>query len=310
MSKLNETLKLLSKLGISKQQQNDRSALTILAITHIHEDSEWTEAVQQTIIIHDIIEFIRDNYDIDYAENSRETIRRQTIHQFEQAGLLIKNIDEPDRPTNSPKTNYAASDALLKILHSIGTEDFESNLNEFGRNQGRLVEIYNRHRKGHEITIQVNGKKLNFSPGEHNKLQIEIIQELKPRFFSEAELLYVGDTADKMLYLNTELINKLGLPINQHDKLPDVVYYEEKRNLLYLIEAVTSHGPMTPKRIIEIEDALKGLDCLKIYMSAFPDVKEFKKHISEISWETEVWIADNPEHMIHFNGSKFLTGIK
>lgn len=309
MPKIDETIELLRKLGIPKQQQNERSALTLLAILQIREDSNWTEAVQQPIIIHDIMNFIRENYDRDYAENSRETIRRQTIHQFEQAGLLIRNIDEPERPTNSPKTNYAASNDLLKVLHSIETGNFEFCLTEFIQNHGKLVERYNRRRKEHELAIRVEGEVLNFSPGKHNELQIKIIQILKPQFFNEAELLYVGDTADKMLYLNQKLINKIGLPINQHDKLPDVVFYEGKRNVLFLIEAVTSHGPMTPKRIVEIEEALKDLNCLKIYMTAFPDFKEFKKHISEIAWETEVWIAENPEHMIHFNGPKFLIGL-
>lgn len=309
MSKIDEALDLLCKLGVPKGQQNERSALTLLAITRIREDSNWNEAVQQPIIIHDIMDFIRENYNKDYAENSRETIRRQTIHQFEQAGMVIRNIDEPERPTNSPKTNYAASDDLLKVLRSVGTRNFENHLNEFIQNHGKLSEIYNRRRKKHELAVQVDGNVLNFSPGKHNKLQIKIIQMLKPHFFSEAELLYVGDTADKMLYCNEPLIKKIGIPINQHDKLPDVVYYEEKRNLLFLIEAVTSHGPMTPKRVIEIEEALKDLSFLKIYISAFLDFRDFKKHISEIAWETEVWVAENPEHMIHFNGPKFLIGL-
>lgn len=309
MSKTEEALEILKKLGIPKPQQNDRSALTLLAIVGLKENSDWQEAVQQTIIIHDIMNFIRDNYEVDYAENSRETIRRQTIHQFEQAGLLIRNIDDPTRPTNSPKTNYAATDDILKVLHSYGTEKYEESVNEFILNHGKLVDAYNIRRRKHQLSVNVEGIELNFTPGKHNQLQIDIIQDLKPRFFNDAELLYVGDTADKMLFLNKELIKKLDFPINQHDKLPDVVFYEERRNLLFLIEAVTSHGPMTPKRITEIDEALKNLDCLKIYMSAFPDMKEFKRHMGEIAWETEVWISENPEHMVHFNGPKFLIGI-
>ncbi|HAW58542.1 MAG TPA: restriction endonuclease, partial [Bacteroidales bacterium] len=168
MSKTGEVLDLLRKLGIPKQQQNERSALTLLAIAQIREDSNWTEAVQQPIIIHDIMNFIRENYNRDYAENSRETIRRQTIHQFEQAGLIIRNTDEPKRPTNSPKTNYVASDDLLKVLHSIRTENFEFCLNEFIQNHGKLVETYDQRRKKHELTIRVEGEVLNFSPGKHN----------------------------------------------------------------------------------------------------------------------------------------------
>ncbi|UUX91993.1 BsuBI/PstI family type II restriction endonuclease [Methanoplanus endosymbiosus] len=309
MAKTDEALEILNKLGIPKAQLNDRSALTLLAIVGLKEGSDWGKAVQRSIIIHDIMNFIRENYHVDYAENSRETIRRQTIHQFEQAGLLIKNIDDPKRPTNSPKTDYAATRDLLNVLHSYGTDEFETSVDDFILNNGRLVDAYNKRRRKHQLTVNTEGVELKFSPGKHNQLQADIIQKLKPEFFSDAELLYVGDTSDKMLYLNEDLIQRLKFPVTKHDKLPDVVYYEEKRNLLFLIEAVTSHGPMTPKRMTEIDEALKDLDSLKIYMTAFPDKKTFKQHISDIAWETEVWISDNPEHMVHFNGPKFLTGI-
>lgn len=307
MSKVDEALDLLYRLGVPRGQQNERSALTLLAITRLREDSDWTEAVQQPIIIHDIMDFVRENYGKDYAENSRETIRRQTIHQFEQAGMVIRNIDNPERPTNSPKTNYTASGDLLQVLHSMGTVDFEDHLNKFTRNHGRLFEIYNKRRKGHELEVQVDEGILYFSPGKHNKLQIRVIQTLKPHFFDEAKLLYVGDTADKMLYRNEPLIKKIGLPMRRHDKLPDLIYYEEKRNLLFLIEAVTSHGPMTPKRVTEIEEMLKDVRFSRIYISAFLNFRDFKRYAADIAWETEVWVAENPEHMIHFNGPKFLT---
>jgi len=269
MSKVDETLDLLHQLGVPRGQQNERSALTLLAITRIREDSDWTEAVQQPIIIHDIMDFIRENYGKNYAENSRETIRRQTIHQFEQAGMVIRNIDNPKRPTNSPKTNYAVSDDLLQVLHRMGTVDFEDHLDKFVQDHGKLIEIYNKRRKKHELEVQIDGDTLYFSPGKHNKLQIKVIQMLKPHFFDEAELLYVGDTADKMLYRNKPVIKKIGFPISRHDKLPDIIYYEEQRNLLFLIEAVTSHGPMTPKRVIEIEETLKDLSFSRVYISAF-----------------------------------------
>ena len=193
----------------------------------------------------------------------------------------------------------------MSSLNSPAEGSKDSGITAVGDN----VEAYNIRRLKHQLTVNIEGVELNFSPGKHNQLRIDIILKLKPVFFDDAELLYVGDTASKMLYLNEELIKRLKFPINKHDKLPDVIYYEEKRNLLFLIEAVTSHGPMTPKRITEIDEALKDLGTPKIYLTAFPDKKTFKQHIHDIAWETEVWISEIPEHMIHFNGTKFLTGI-
>ena len=102
------------------------------------------------------------------------------------------------------------------------------------------------------------------------------------------------------------MLKNIGIPIDQHSKLPDVVIYDPKRNWLYLIEAVTSHGPVTPKRIVELEDLLKKCTAGKIYVSAFPDFAEFKRHTRNLAWETEVWIMEHPDHRIHFNGDKFI----
>lgn len=132
------------------------------------------------------------------------------------------------------------------------------------------------------------------------------MEEFASRFAQGSKLLYVGDTEKKDLHLDKETLERIGIPITEHSKLPDIVIYDESKNWLYLIEAVTSHGPMTPKRIVELEDFLKDCNAGKIYVSAFPDFSEFKKHTAEIAWDTEVWIMEFPEHMIHFNGDRFL----
>ncbi len=102
-------------------------------------------------------------------------------------------------------------------------------------------------------------------------------------------------------------MKKLKIPITKHDKLPDVVLYDSQKNQILLIEAVTAHGPLSPKRQIELEKTLKNCKAKRIYITAFPDFREFKRHVDNIAWETEVWIENNPDHMIHFNGPKFFT---
>jgi adenine-specific DNA-methyltransferase len=311
VSKIKEALDILVKMGLPKKQQNDRSALTLLALLDLKEDTPWVEAKQRMIIIHDIMTFIKDNYDVVYAENSRETIRRQTLHQFEHAALAIRNMDQSDRATNSPKNNYAVTTEALCFIKKYSMDGFISALDEFALKQGRLIDQYDKIKTDCEIQIKIdNGFELSFTPGKHNELQVKIIESLYPRFFSKAKLLYVGDCAHKLLHANYGLIKELNIPLTGHDKLPDLVFYGRERNVLFLVEAVTSHGPVSPKRQKELEESLVNCNAKRIYISAFPNFKEFKRHIDEIVWESEVWIADNPDHMVHFNGEKFLYAIE
>ncbi len=172
---------------------------------------------------------------------------------------------------------------------------------------------YRRVREMNQIPISLpDGSTISLSPGKHNQLHADIVHEFCSRFIGAGRLLYLGDTASsrkeggKLMILDEVYLESLGIPPMSHDKLPDVVVYDEKREWLFLIEAVTSHGPVSPKRWIELESAFKDCKVGLVYVTAFPDRKEFRKNAANIAWETEVWIADNPSHMIHFNGDKFL----
>lgn len=308
MNKVNETLDVLKALGLPKAQQNERSALTLLSLLDLKEENPWSESKKRNIRIHDILVFIQTNYGKRYAENTRETIRRQTLHQFEQAGVVIRNSDDPFRPTNSPKTVYAVADDALEVIREYGNPGWEAALRRFVRNKGKLIEKYEKRKKKYLISLDLpNGTLVDFSPGKHNELQIKIIKDFRPRFCPDSKVVYVGDAARKLLHLDEDMLRELKIPITKHDKLPDVILYDSEHNHLFLIEAVTAHGPLSPKRQIELEKTLKHCKAKRIYISAFPDFAEFKRHIGNIAWETEVWIEDNPDHMIHFNGPKFFT---
>jgi hypothetical protein len=152
-----------------------------------------------------------------------------------------------------------------------------------------------------------DGTTIDFTPGKHNKLQITVLKLFRAQFCPNSKIVYVGDAARKLLHKDEAVLKKLNIPITEHDKLPDVVLYDGSKNLLFLIEAVTSHGPLSPKRQIELEKVLAGCKARRVYISVFPDFREFKRHIDNIAWETEVWIEANTAHMIHFNGPKFIT---
>ena len=258
MRKVNEAIEILKQIGVPKAQQNERSALTLLALLDLKEETPWNKATQRLMRIHDILESIKINYGKEYAENTRETIRRQTLHQFEQGGIAVRNPDDPTRPTNSPKTVYSVTDEAFEVIKRYGTPEWEECLRKFIKNKGKLIEKYSKIRTKHQISIEVEDVTLTFSPGKHNELQVKVITELRGRFFPHAELVYVGDAARKMLYVNENLLRDLDIPITEHDKLPDIVYYDRERNLLILIEVVTSHGPISPKRQMELEEVLKG----------------------------------------------------
>ena len=308
MSKIDETITILEGLGLPKAQQNERSALTLLALIDLKEDTHWSKSRKRAIRIHDILIFIQEHYGKHYAENTRETIRRQTLHQFEQAGITVRNPGNPLRPTNSPKTVYAIADDALKVIKNYGTSNWGSAVAEFVKQKGKLIERYEKRREAHLISVNLpNGTLVNFSPGKHNELQVKLIEEFRKRFCPETEVVYVGDTARKLLHVDRALLEQLKIPITEHDKLPDVVLYDPTKNQLFLIEAVTAHGPLSPKRQIELEETLKHSSAKRIYVSAFPDFREFKRHIGNIAWDTEVWIENNPDHLIHFNGPQFFT---
>lgn len=309
MGKKEEAKQILIDLGMPKQQQNDRSAWTLLSLLGLREDSEWSEVYQNELGINQIIEFIAENYGKRYATNSREAIRKYTIHQFIQGAIAIQNVDEASRATNSPKYSYRITDEALEVFRSYGSDEWEEKLKEFIDNVGTLSEEYAQNREMVKIPVKVNDEDLQFSPGKHNELQKAIIEEFASRFAPNAEVLYVGDTVKKDLVKNTDKLEELGVRITAHDKLPDVVLYRQDKDWLYFIEAVTSVGPVSVKRRKEIEEMLEDCKCGTIYVTAFLDMTAkngFKKYIEEIAWETEIWVADQPSHMIHLNGDRFI----
>lgn len=312
--KLKEAKEILVALGLPPAQCNDRSAWVLLALAGIKHNDEWSNASAPLLPTVEIMSFIREEYGMDYKPNSRETIRRQTLHQFEQARLVDRNRDNPARATNSKDNNYSLNQSMLDILSEFPSGNWPLQVQIYKGAVKTLTAQYERQLDKQKIPITLpSGKIIKLSPGKHNQLHADIVHEFCSRFIGDSgKLLYIGDTASsrneggKLMLLETEYLQDLGVPPMSHDKLPDVVVYDEERKWLFLIEAVTSHGPVSPKRWIELEEAFKECKVGLVYVTAFPDRAEFRKNAADVAWETEVWIADNPDHMIHFNGDRFL----
>lgn len=308
MPEIEDAQAILKALGLPRSQQNEMSALTLLALCGLTPNQPWRKASRKPVTVtKGIMEFVDAQYGRHYAPNTRETFRRQVLHQFVQAHIADYNPFEPDLPTNSPRAHYALTEAALAAIRTYGTRRWSATVKEFIERQGSLVTVYQKRRTKRLVPVRLpEGKSLRLSPGKHNELQAAVVEEFAPRFAPGAALMYLGDTAKKNLYMDSAGFEKLGIPISEHDKLPDIVLLDEDRNWLFLVEAVTSHGPVTPKRVVEMEAMVKNCKCGLVYVSAFPDVAEFRKHLREIAWETEVWIAEIPDHLIHFNGDRFL----
>lgn len=308
MSKLTEAQEILQTLGLPPAQYNEMAALTFLAICNIKENDNWANATRHSLgVTKGIMIFVNDNYNKTYAPNTRETFRRQVLHQFVQARVVDYNPDEPNLPVNSPKAHYALTKEVLEVVRAYGTKNWKKEVDNFIATVGKLSEVYFKERDLMQIPVQLsNGDVIKLSAGKHNEVQAAIVEKFAPRFANGGTLLYLGDTAKKDLFVDEKTLKELGIPIDQHSKLPDVVIYDTTRNWLFLIEAVTSHGPVSPKRIVELEEFLKNCKVGKVYVTAFPDMTEFKKHSNNIAWETEVWLMEVPDHMIHFNGDRFM----
>ena len=300
MDKVDALKATLNEVGFPSQMQADVCIYSLLALAGIKKATPWKNATNQWMRIHDIIQFANNSYYKGYAENSRETFRKQALHNFRNAAM----VEDNGMATNSPNYRWRITEEFLKVLRSIDKDN--SALLDFKEKHVSLVELYSSKRKMKKMPVKINGSDYTFSSGSHNELQKAIIEEFAPRFAPNSECLYVGDTTNKDLYKNTERLSELGFEITLHDKMPDVVLYREDKNWIFFIEAVTSSGPMDAKRIVELKEMTKGVSAGIIYITAFLNIKKYKEYSDKLAWDTEVWLASMPDHLVHLNGDRFL----
>lgn len=303
MSKLDEAKTILAALQVPLRQQSMPCCCALLALAGIKETISWSKASNEWLRIHDVIIFANSYLGTSYAENSRESFRKQAMHHFRNAAF----IEDNGKATNSANYRYRLTDEMLDLIRSFGSKQWATKIEAFRNNHETLISLYASKRKLDKIPIKINVTDLVFSSGAHNKLQKAIIEEFAPRFAPQAECLYIGDTANKDLVKNERKLKHLGLNLSLHDKLPDVVLYLKNKHCLIFIEAVTSVGPMDPKRVQEINSMTASVKIGKIYITAFPNFKTFKQFADKLAWDTAVWIADVPDHIIHYNGRMALT---
>lgn len=298
---------VLETLGMDAERSNERSALVLLALLRLTPAESWAEAANPMLGTRAIMDFIRDEYGKDYAPNTRETVRRFTLHQFVEAQLVVQNPDEPQRPVNSPKWNYQVTGEALDVLRAYGTDAWQSATDRYLADLPGLKARYAAAREMDRIPLTLpDGSIFTLTPGGQNVLLKAMVEDFCPRFTPGGQVLYIGDAGDKWALFERETLSSLNVEVDEHGKMPDLVIYLPDRNWLVLLEAASSHGPVDSKRQAELADLFAQSTAGLVYVSCFPDRAEFRKYVDKIAWESEVWCADHPTHMIHYNGERFL----
>ena len=305
--KIQEALTILKALGMPRGQQNDRSSLTLLALLDLKPSGTWSKLGRPLMGITPIMEYTREHYGKEYAPNTRETFRRQTMHQFVEGGIALYNPDDPGRPVNSPNACYQVSEEAAAVMRAFGTDGWDTALDAWMAERKTLAAKWARDREMQMIPVTVAPEReILLTPGAHSELIRDIIKSFAPRFAPGAEVIYVGDTGDKVGLFDEERLAAVGVTVDRHGKMPDVVLYLGEKDWLLLVESVTSHGPVDAKRHNELAVLFAGAQPGLVYVTAFPNRGVMGKYLADISWETEVWCADSPSHLIHFDGERFL----
>ena len=165
-----------------------------------------------------------------------------------EAGIALYNPDKPNRPVNCPKACYQISEEAVMVIQNFGSKAWQSTLETYRERQQTLVAKWSKHRQMQMIPVQVTkGKEIKLTPGTNSKLIKEIITEFVPRFAQGSEVIYGGDTGNMVGYLHEEKLAELGVTVDQHVKMPDVILFFSEKAWLLLVESFTSHGPVDAK---------------------------------------------------------------
>lgn len=287
----------------------ERMAMACMAVADIRTSLQETKSAAdgRFLTTREIIVYENANYGENISSGSYDDVRRQDLLYPVQAGVVLNSSALDPQATNNPRRGYALSPHFARLLKAHGTSGWETELTLYRECAASLAEELARKRSLEKIPVTLpSGICLELSAGEHNVLQRAIVEDFLPRFGMGAEVLYIGDTSDKFLYINKAGLEELNFFVLEHDELPDVVAYSKEKNLLTLVEAVHSAGPMSEIRVRKLRERLKDCTATVTFVTAFLNRKELRKWLADIAWETEVWLADTTDHMIHFNGDKYL----
>ncbi len=309
-----EALEILRAFGIPLDglttRRKEKMAKAFLAVAAMKPGMQWSEAKSETdkhrLRSRDVIRWMNDHFGEAIADSSYDDIRRKDLILPVEAGVVLKASENLDAKTNDGTRAYAMSPECAAVMRLYKTPRWDKVLKNLMSNRKSLIETLSRKRGLARIPLTIGDQTFSLSAGAHNIVQKAVVEHFLELFGCGAEVLYLGDTEKKNLFHREAELTKLGFFDLAHDKLPDIVAYSKKKNWLFLIEAVDTSNPITELRKAKFEEITAKCKADIVYVTAFADRATFRKFAKDIAWETEVWIANNPEHMVHFNGDKFL----
>ena len=316
-AKVEQALNILRGIGVPlrnyTRRRRERIAKALLAVGHLQPHTPWSEARSffddglKPITTREIIRFWNAHYGENLADASYDDVRRRDLAILAEAKLVMPSAADPAADTNDGTRGYALPQEALELLRSYGSDRWESELLLFRQNAGALADRLSKAREFNMVPVKLpNGQVYTLSPGPHNEIQKAIIEEFLPRFSKGATVLYLGDTSKKALYIDIEELRMLGIAELSRDMLPDILAYDAEQQWLFIIEAVHSSNPIDWLRHLALRRLTENVTVGCVFVSAFRDRSAFGRFSKAISWETEAWIADEPDHIIHFDGGRFL----
>lgn len=292
---IEEAIEALRDFEVGREQLNERSAMTLLALLQLKPGDDWARATNPMLGTRAIMDWIRDQYGVEYAANTRETIRRFTLHQFVIAQLVEENADRPDRPINSPKWNYRVTDEALEVLRHYREPRFESEIERFLSDHLSYRSLVEERRHMPKTPVHLpSGQELELSPSGQSVLIKAMVEEMLPRFAPGCQVAFIDDTDHKHGVIDADLLDDLGISLKAREKAPDVIAWDERRGWLFLMEAASTHGPVDVTRKNELHDLFADQWNDAVLVSCFPDRRTMQRYLAQLAWETEAWCADTP----------------
>ncbi len=311
---INQALEIFDAFGIPPEKtgrRNEAVAMAFIAVAGVTAPSSWQMAedldTPRALTTREIIIFANKYLGEERSSGSYDDVRRKDLKRLVEAGLVTNSA--PESAHNSPKRGWGINPHFGEAIRSFGSEDWVKELNLAMAGYKTWSEKYSTIREMSRVKVRISDDaEITFGPGAHNELQKQIIEEFLPRYGYGAEVIYVADGENRSLHHDKERLNSLNVFELKHEQLPDVLAFSEAKDWLYVIEAVTSTGPISLQRHVAISELLADVKCEGVvYVTAFPNrEKPFTSFLPEIAWETEVWVASDPDHLIHFNGERFL----
>lgn len=276
-------------------------------------DTDWNKASKSVLGIDEIRAYIKDKFGVTYAPNTRESIRKDAIDYFRLVGVVLKNQDDINRSTNDKNSSYQVEENALNLIRTYGSNNWDQSLKDYLKKSEGIKEKYAEEIDSIYVSVKYpSGEIIKLAPGKHSNLIKNIVEIFVPNYLHSDNIVFTDDTGKKETESKgkTEALNylkrELGIELDIHGKMPDVIVHIPEKKWLVLIEAFTSVGPIDVKRHNELKNLFTSPNIGLVYVTAFPNRKTMAKSLSEIDWETEVWVADSPTHLVHFNGEKFL----